>query len=236
MDPFRGYANAIRDELPDAVAVLDVFHVVGSAHRSSTRSPPCPARHPPPSRARRRPALQVPRPAPPRCRTPHRETVGQDHPLPRRRRPNGEVNLARQCYQQLRSIYHAGPGRVARSAKKSLTASTPAPSARSPARSHTQGVATTSAGLLRHHRRLQRRHRSQQPNHRKVRRRAHGFRNLDHYRLRILLAASGQRRYRKRPNHARFRSPQTTLERANGPGRVPCHRAAGPGIVVSAMP
>jgi transposase len=28
LDPFRGYANAIRDGLPDAVAVLDVFHVV----------------------------------------------------------------------------------------------------------------------------------------------------------------------------------------------------------------
>jgi len=28
LDPFRGYANAIRDELPDAIAVLDAFHVV----------------------------------------------------------------------------------------------------------------------------------------------------------------------------------------------------------------
>ncbi|MGP3924563.1 ISL3 family transposase [Streptomyces sp. 8N616] len=28
LDPFRGYRNAIRDELPDAVAVLDAFHVV----------------------------------------------------------------------------------------------------------------------------------------------------------------------------------------------------------------
>jgi transposase len=28
LDPFRGYANAIRDELPDTVAVLDAFHVV----------------------------------------------------------------------------------------------------------------------------------------------------------------------------------------------------------------
>jgi len=28
LDPFRGYANAIRDELDDAVAVLDAFHVV----------------------------------------------------------------------------------------------------------------------------------------------------------------------------------------------------------------
>jgi transposase len=27
LDPFRGYANAIRDELPDPVAVLDAFHV-----------------------------------------------------------------------------------------------------------------------------------------------------------------------------------------------------------------
>jgi transposase len=28
LDPFRGCANAIRDELPDAVTVLDAFHVV----------------------------------------------------------------------------------------------------------------------------------------------------------------------------------------------------------------
>ena len=28
LDPFRGYANAIRDELEDATAVLDAFHVV----------------------------------------------------------------------------------------------------------------------------------------------------------------------------------------------------------------
>jgi len=28
LDPFRGYGNAIRDELEDATAVLDAFHVV----------------------------------------------------------------------------------------------------------------------------------------------------------------------------------------------------------------
>jgi transposase len=28
LDPFRGYANAVRDELPDTVAVLDAFQVV----------------------------------------------------------------------------------------------------------------------------------------------------------------------------------------------------------------
>src|SRR5215212_9725432 len=32
LDPFRGYANAIRDELDDAVAVLDAFHVVRVRH------------------------------------------------------------------------------------------------------------------------------------------------------------------------------------------------------------
>jgi transposase len=28
LDPFRGNANAIRHELPDAVPMLDAFHVV----------------------------------------------------------------------------------------------------------------------------------------------------------------------------------------------------------------
>jgi transposase len=36
----------------------------------------------------------------------------------------------------------------------------------------------------------------------KVRRLAHGFRNFTHYRLRILLAASGNRDYRSQQNHA----------------------------------
>jgi transposase len=35
LDPYHGYANAIRDELPDAITVPDAFHVVklGSAGR-----------------------------------------------------------------------------------------------------------------------------------------------------------------------------------------------------------
>ena len=36
----------------------------------------------------------------------------------------------------------------------------------------------------------------------KVRRLAHGFKNFDHYRLRIMLAADGRRPYRTRPNRA----------------------------------
>jgi transposase len=36
----------------------------------------------------------------------------------------------------------------------------------------------------------------------KIRRLAHGFKDFEHYRLRIMLAADGQRPYRRRPNHA----------------------------------
>ena len=36
----------------------------------------------------------------------------------------------------------------------------------------------------------------------KVRRLAHGFKDFDHYRLRIMLAADGWRPYRTAPNHA----------------------------------
>jgi hypothetical protein len=36
----------------------------------------------------------------------------------------------------------------------------------------------------------------------KVRRLAHGFKDFDHYRLRIMLAADGRRPYRAHPNHA----------------------------------
>ena len=36
----------------------------------------------------------------------------------------------------------------------------------------------------------------------KVRRLAHGFKDFDHYRLRIMLAADGRRPYKTRPNHA----------------------------------
>ena len=62
LDPFRGYANAIRDELPDAVAVLDAFHVVrlgtqvvDEVRRRVQQDTPRPAR------PQRRPPLQDPR-------------------------------------------------------------------------------------------------------------------------------------------------------------------------------
>jgi transposase len=50
LDPFRGCANVIRDELPDAVAVLDAFPVVrlrtqvlDECAAASSRTPPATA-------------------------------------------------------------------------------------------------------------------------------------------------------------------------------------------------
>src|SRR5829696_8464621 len=133
LDPFRGYANAIRDELPDTVAVLDAFHVVrlGSQVVDEVR------------------------------RRVQHDTLGhrgyKDDPLYKingllrhgvahlteRQQakistclaagdPTGEVNLAWQCYQQLRSIYHAGADRGRQIPKRCSTASRPARSLRSP--------------------------------------------------------------------------------------------------------
>jgi len=204
LDPFRGYANAIRDELPDAVAVLDAFHVV----RLGTQVV---------DEVRRR--VQ-------------QDTLGhrghKDDPLYKIRGllrhgvehlterqqtkitacleqgdPHGEVNLAWQCYQQLRSIYHAGADRGRKICQKVLDSfpSCPIPEVARLGRTlrawrqqvlayfDTNGVSnggTEAINLIIE----------------KVRRLAHGFRDFEHYRLRILLAASGQRRYRERPHHA----------------------------------
>jgi transposase len=110
LDPFRGYANAIHDGLPDAVAVLDAFHVV----RLGTQVV---------DQVRRR--VQ-------------QETLGRGHKLDPLYQIRGllrrgvehltekqakisrcvdagdsaaEVNVTWQCYQQLRSIYHATPAK-----------------------------------------------------------------------------------------------------------------------------
>jgi transposase len=117
--------------------------------------------------------------------------------------PNGEVNLAWQCYQQLRSIYHAGAEQGRMICHKVLDSfpSCPIPEVARLGRTlkawrtqvlayfDTTGVSnggTEAINLIIE----------------KVRRLAHGFRDFEHYRLRILLAASGQRRYRERQNHA----------------------------------
>jgi transposase len=198
LDPFRGYANAIRDELPDAVAVLDAFHVVKLGSQALDE-------------VRRRVQQQ----------TLHRRGH-KDDPLYRIRRtlmtgvehltdrqttrlnrhleagdPTWEVTIAWRAYQELRGIYHAtSPTTGRRLAEKVIDAlpSCPIPEIARLGRTlrawrnqvlayfATDGVSnggTEAINLIIE----------------KTRRLAHGFRNFTNYRLRILLAASGDRPY-----------------------------------------
>jgi transposase len=204
LDPFRGYANAIRDGLPDAVAVLDAFHVV----RLGTQML---------DEVRRRVQQDT------LGRRGHKHDPlykirgllrhGVEHLTERQQAkirrcldagdPREEVNVTWQCYQQLRSIYHAVPAKGREIAMKVLDSfhTCPIPEVARLGRTlrawkaqvlayfDTSGVSnggTEAINLIIE----------------KVRRLAHGFKNFDHYRLRIMLAADGRRPYRTRPNHA----------------------------------
>jgi len=173
-------------------------------HPGRRRSPPPrPTRHARPAGPQTRPALQDPRAAPPRV---EHLTESQHAKLSRcldAGDPQDEVNLTWQCYQQLRSIYHAGPTKGRAIAQKVLDSfhSCPIPEVARLGRTlrawrrqalayfDTSGVSnggTEAINLIIE----------------KVRRLAHGFRDFNHYRLRRLLAADGRRPYRTRPNHA----------------------------------
>jgi transposase len=209
LDPFRGYANAIRDELPDAVAVVDAFHIVKlggnvvdevrrrvqqtTLHRRGHK-------HDPLYRIRRT------------------LLTGEEHLTDRQRArltkwlplgdPNGEVELAWRIYQAVRGIYNASSPTVGRQrAEHLLDTLHTCPIAEVARLGRTlrqwrqqvlayfttggvNNAGTEAINLLIE----------------KTRRLAHGFRNFEHYRLRILLAADGSRPYKRRPpdgsNHA----------------------------------
>src|SRR5215207_6292300 len=204
LDPFRGYANAIHDGLPDAVAVLDAFHVV----RLGTQML---------DEVRRRVQQDT------LGRRGHKHDPlykirgllrhGVEHLTERQQAkirrcldagdPREEVNVTWQCYQQLRSIYHAVPAKGREIAMRVLDSfhTCPIPEVARLGRTlrawkaqvlayfDTSGVSnggTEAINLIIE----------------KVRRLAHGFKNFDHYRLRIMLAADGRRPYRNRPAHA----------------------------------
>jgi transposase len=192
LDPFRGYANAIDDELADAVAVLDAFHVVRRGLKAMEQT---------------------------RRRVQH-EQLGhrghRDDPLYRIRNvlragieklsnrqiarleaglqagdPDCEVTIAWRCYQQLRSAFrtknlregkkialkvlesfHTCPipeiarlGRTLRTWRQQLLAFF------STGRANNGGTEAIN-GIIELHRRI-----------------ARGFRNPANYRLRIILAA-----------------------------------------------
>ncbi len=205
LDPFRGYANAIRDELPDAVAVLDAFHVVKLGTQVVDE-------------VRRRVQQDT------LGRRGHKDDPlykirgllrhGQEHLTQRQHArldaglqagdPTWEVTVAWSCYQQLRSAYAASTAAEGRQIAEHVIDSFPSCPIAEVARLGrtlrawrqqvlayfaTKGVSnggTEAINLLIE----------------KTRRLAHGFRNFTNYRLRILLVADATRPYRERPNHA----------------------------------
>ncbi|XAS69761.1 ISL3 family transposase [Micrococcaceae bacterium Sec5.7] len=205
LDPFRGYANAIRDELPDAIQVLDAFHVVKLAsamvdevrrrvqqdtlgHRGRTGDPLYGIRR----------TLQVGAE-----HLTQKQVARLDAKL-ENGDPNHEVTLAWQCYQQVRAIYHVAPERGRELVAKALASfpRCPIPEIARLGRTlkswreeilayfKTQGASNgpTEAvnGVIETTRRI-----------------ARGFRNFSNYRLRNLLSAGGHRPYRVKPaNHA----------------------------------
>jgi transposase len=205
LDPFRGYANAIRDELPEAITVLDAFHVVklGSAMVDEVRR-----------RVQQDTLGHRGRKGDPLFGIRRTLQVGAEHLTDKQSArldakltlgdPDHEVTLAWQCYQKLRHIYHASPAR-GRELVNEVIGSFPAcpiPEVSRLGRTLKQWKAAILAyfdtfgasngpteavnGVIETTRRI-----------------ARGFRNFTNYRLRCLLAAGGHRPYRiKQMNHA----------------------------------
>ena len=204
LDPFHGYANAIRDELPEAITVLDAFHVVKLGgqvidevrrrvqqdtlgHRGRSGDPLYGIRRTLQIGAEHLTAKQITRL--------NAKLVAGD--------PHHEVTLAWHCYQKLRAVYHARPEAGRRLVAEILGAfpTCPIPEVARLGRTlrrwraailayfDTNGASNgpTEAvnGVIETMRRV-----------------ARGFRNFDNYRLRALLAAGGHRPWRKTPAHA----------------------------------
>ncbi|WP_249033778.1 ISL3 family transposase [Kocuria rosea] len=198
LDPFHGYANAIRDEFPEAITVLDAFHVVKLGgrmvdevrrwvqqdtlgHRGRAGDPLYGIRRTLKIGAGHLPPRQVARP--------DAKLAAGD--------PHHEVTLAWHCYQKLRAVYHARTetgrrlvadvvmafptcpisevarlGRTLRRGKAAILAYVDTAGASNGSTEAVNGVIETT------------------------RRIACGFRNFTNYRLRCLLAAGGNRPYR----------------------------------------
>jgi hypothetical protein len=193
---FRGYANAIRDELPDAVPVLDAFHVVklGTHVVDEVRR-----------RVQQDTLARRGHKHDPLYRIRGLLRRGQEHLSERQLRrlnaglvagdPHWEVTVAWHCYQQVRSMYQAPTPAQGRRIAEQVIADLPTcpiPEVARLGRSLRQwrphvlarfdthrisNGGTEAVNLLIE----------------KTRRLAHGFRTFEHYRLRILLAASGSR-------------------------------------------
>jgi len=167
LDPFRGYANAIRDELPDAIAVLDAFHVVklgtqvvdevrrreqqSTLHRRGHRDDPL---------YRIRGLLRhgrEPLTASQHARLEAGLQAGD---------PSWEVSLALLPAAPFRlHRSRSGPGPTDRRSRDQLIPHVSGPRDR-PARPDPTVLEAPTAGLLHHQGRVQRRHRGRKPAHR----------------------------------------------------------------------
>jgi transposase len=204
LDPFRGYANAIRDQLPDAVAVLDAFHVVRLGTQVLDEVRRRVQQHTLGHRGYKNDPLYAIRGLL-RHGVEHltaRQLARLDAALAAGD-PGWELSVTWQCYQQLRAIYHQNTPTAGRRLAEQVITSLPtcpipevarlgrtlrAWRAQILAYFDTGGVSnggTEAINLIIE----------------KTRRLAHGFRTFAHYRLRILLAASGTRPY-PRATHA----------------------------------
>jgi transposase len=202
LDPFRGYANAIHDGLPDAVAVLDAFHMV----RLGTQVV---------DEVRRRVEQDT------LSRRGHKHDplykirgllrYGVEHLTEKQQAkitacldagdPTDEVNITWQCYQQLRSIYHATPAKGRQIAIKLLDSfhTCPIPEVARLGRTLRAPWKGQILAYFDTHRVSNGGTEAINLIIEKVRRLAHGFKDFDHYRLRIMLAADGRRPYTTRP-------------------------------------
>ena len=152
LDPFRGYSNAIRDELQDATAVLDAFHVVrlGLKAMEETRR-----------RVQQEQLGHRGRKQDPLYRIRNALRAGADKLTARQieRIQAGlqtgdrhfEVIVAWRCYQQLRSAFPAPSlSRAGPSPSKVSIRSPPAPSPRSPGSAVPYPPGAIVPGLLHH--------------------------------------------------------------------------------------
>jgi transposase len=198
LDPFHGYKNAIEDQLDDqlddATAVLDAFHVVALAgkavdqcrrqvqqaihgHRGRKGDPLYGIRnllHAGPEHLTERQLARI------------RTALAADE-------RHDEVTLAWHCFQQVRAVYHAPTPAAGKALAERITASFPSCPVPEIARlgktlrrwkaaflayvdtgGASNGGTEAINGLIELHRRI-----------------ARGFRNRDNYRLRMLLIAGG---------------------------------------------
>jgi transposase len=194
LDPFHGYKNAIDDQLDDAIAVLDAFHVVALAGKALDQ-------------VRRRVQQEIHghrgRKGDPLYGVRHLLHAGPERLTDRQRarltralnadERHDEVTLAWHCAQQVRAVYHAPTPAAGRALAEKIADTYPSCPVPEIARlgktlrrwrtaflayfdtgGASNGGTEAINGLIELHRRI-----------------ARGFRNRDNYRLRMLLIAGG---------------------------------------------